>query len=198
MNFDIFEGRKVPSSFVSHLELFLSLDETTKQQVVNKVFELLDKKGANTELEMWLKEKDEDQRIHLLNSYKLVYFIITSAFLKRYTREKFTALLKDLGFEPSFVEFILAEQGKHSESLKEAVKEAEIELFPKIGDISWRIDIIKKSIYFSDANEISILIKLILTDNENKEIVLDLTLEEIQSLLRTLTQIQEEAVSIKE
>lgn len=194
----IFDGSKTPDDFIDDLKVFLSLNNNTKRNIIRKTFTWYPKESIDEEWNKWKKGKTKEKINQLTKSLRLILFIMRTGLIKRFSNEQFINELKTIGFDSDIIRYFVSDLDKNRENLVKRVEKMEKPLLIKLEDFEWRIDLKKSSIYSKKINELCIILKMSFSEKKNDDVVLELTSEELNSFVETLSLIQKEVIKFEE
>lgn len=194
---EIFNGKIAPNEFMEDVEIFLSLDTDLKKEVIRNTLSWYPKKDIDEDWNKWMAGKSDEEKERMRKAVKSVLFTMKMGIVKQFTDEHFAEELKKIGFDFNLIEFFLSELNKKKETIVQKIEKTEVLVIDKLTDLNWRIDVKKSSQYTRKIDELCVILKMSLSGGETKEIVFELSYEELSSLMRTFSLIQKEIERFK-
>lgn len=195
---EIFDGREGDDDFYDDLEIFLSKGIKFHKDIVIKALSWPTEEDIDEKLEKWVEGKSKKWISERTNALRIIYFIAKECVIKRLKEDEIRKELKKLYFSSKFIDFFIIELRKSKKNLADFLSDV-IPSCGKLDNLQWRIDVGKYAMTGKKIDEPTAILKMrVDADKEQKQdILLEFTIPELTSLLRTLRLIQEEMLSIK-
>lgn len=192
LKLEIFDGKMAPDDFIGDLEIFLNLEDDLKKEVIRNTFAWYPEKDIDEEWNKWMDKRTDKEKNQLKSAVRLVLFAMRTGLIKRFTDEHFEEELRKIGFDSNLIKFFLSELGRKKGDLVQKIEKIEVPIIAKLTDLNWRIDVKKSSTYSRKIDEPCIILKMSFSGAETREIVFELSFEELNSLMRTFSLILKE------
>ena len=198
--YEIFNGRKLTDDFFNDIKHFLSFDLKFKKEIISKTIKWYPRPEISEDWEKWNERIDDSIKRKVYGSLSAILFLLKQYFLKRFSKNDFFNELIKLGFEDELINYFYNKIKRNKTKLLEKVQCIEVPVLGKLLDLKWRIDIKKHGKYHHEYDDICAIMKfdVMLSNKKEEEFIIELTLDEINSLRRTFNFIAKDIKDIKD
>ena len=194
---ELFDGQPAGSKFINDLDRFLVLNVKLQKQVICNTFLWYPEEDIDKEWDTWLKGRTANEKQKIRDAVSAVLYITRQGLIKRFTVDHFSNELKKLGFKSPIIQFFVSQLMSNRENFIQEIARTEVPVISRLTNLNWRIDVKKSSAYLKRIDEPSVILGILLSGQKSDKIIFELSIEELESLMRTLGLIQSELKDIE-